>query len=138
MYTIGLPEREPLKIGGNAALYTTGMSAFSATMLALYVRDTQGYGQHVEVSAMETITVSQIHSSLQHQLGRTLTRRESTLVRAQDGWVQPGLERGVRADTWRRVCALIGRPAARTGRRSEIQHPGGASRAPARVARHSG
>jgi crotonobetainyl-CoA:carnitine CoA-transferase CaiB-like acyl-CoA transferase len=110
MYTIGLPMREPLKIGGNAALYTTGMSAFSATMLALYVRDTQGYGQHVDVSAMETITVSQIHSSVQHQLGRTPTRRENTLVRAQDGWVHPGLERGVRADTWRRVCAMIGRP----------------------------
>jgi CoA:oxalate CoA-transferase len=110
MYTIGLPEREPLKIGGNAALYTTGMSAFSATMLALYVRDMQGYGQHVEVSAMETITVSQIHSSVQHQLGHAPTRRENTLVRAQDGWVHPGLERGVRADTWCRVCALIGRP----------------------------
>jgi CoA:oxalate CoA-transferase len=110
MYTIGLPTREPLKIGGNAALYTTGMSAFSATMLALYVRDMQGYGQHVDVSAMETITVSQIHSSVQHQLGRTPTRRENTLVRAQDGWMHPGLERGVRADTWRRVCAMIGRP----------------------------
>jgi formyl-CoA transferase len=110
MYTIGLPTREPLKIGGNAALYTTGMSAFSATMLALYVRDTQGYGQHVDVSAMETITVSQIHASLTHQLGRTPTRRESTLVRAQNGWMHPGLERGVRADTWRRVCTMIGRP----------------------------
>jgi crotonobetainyl-CoA:carnitine CoA-transferase CaiB-like acyl-CoA transferase len=110
MYTIGLPTREPLKIGGNAALYTTGMSAFSATMLALYVRDTAGYGQHVEVSAMETITVAQIHSAVQHQLGHTPTRRESTLVRAQNGWVHPGLERGVRADTWRRVCDMIGRP----------------------------
>jgi CoA:oxalate CoA-transferase len=110
MYTIGLPEREPLKIGGHAALYTTGMSAFSATMLALYVRDTDGYGQHVDVSAMETTTVSQIHSSLHHQLGHPTTRRASTLVRAQDGWVHPGLERGVRADTWRRVCELIGRP----------------------------
>jgi CoA:oxalate CoA-transferase len=109
MHTIGLPDREPLKIGGNAALYTTGMSAFSATMLALYVRDAEGYGQHVDVSAMETITVAQIHSSLQHQLGRTPTRRDSPLVRARDGWVAPGLERGVRADTWRRVCELIGR-----------------------------
>jgi crotonobetainyl-CoA:carnitine CoA-transferase CaiB-like acyl-CoA transferase len=110
MHTIGLPAHEPLKIGGNAALYTTGMSAFSATMLALYVRDTAGYGQHVDVSAMETITVAQIHSAVQHQLGRTPTRRDSTLVRAQDGWVHPGLERGVRADTWRRVCDIIGRP----------------------------
>ena len=26
------------------------------------------------------------------------------------GWVSPGLERGVRQDTWARVCDLIGRP----------------------------
>src|SRR5712692_6027833 len=110
MHTVGLPDREPLRVGGNAALYTTGMSAFSATMLALYVRDAEGHGQHVDVSAMETITVAQIHASIQHQFGRMPTRRASTLVRAQDGWVHAGLERGVREDTWARVCALMGRP----------------------------
>jgi CoA:oxalate CoA-transferase len=110
MQTIGLPDREPLKIGGNAASYTTGMSAFSATMIALYVRDVQGYGQHVDVSAMETMAVAQIHSSIHHQFGRTPRRRESPLVEAKDGWVSPGLERGVRQDTWPRVCDMIGRP----------------------------
>jgi crotonobetainyl-CoA:carnitine CoA-transferase CaiB-like acyl-CoA transferase len=110
MHTIGLPDREPLKIGGNAALYTTGISAFSATMLALYVRDVAGHGQHVDVSAMETITVAQIHASIQQQFGRIPTRRASTLVPAQDGWVHPGLERGVRADTWARFCTLMGQP----------------------------
>jgi formyl-CoA transferase len=59
---------------------------------------------------METMTVAQIHSSIHQQFGRTPARRESPLVRAQDGWVSPGLERGVRQDTWRRVCELIGRP----------------------------
>jgi crotonobetainyl-CoA:carnitine CoA-transferase CaiB-like acyl-CoA transferase len=110
MHTVGLPDREPLKIGGHAASYTTGMSAFSATMMALYVRDVQGYGQQVDVSAMETMAVAQIHSSIQHQFGRTPRRRESPLVEANDGWVSPGLERGVRQDTWPRVCDLIGRP----------------------------
>ena len=110
MHTIGLPDREPLKVGGYTALYTTGISAFSATMLALYVRDSEGYGQHVDVSAMETMTVAQIHASIQHQFGRRPGRRASTLVRAQDGWIHPGLERGVRDDTWSRVCAMIGRP----------------------------
>jgi formyl-CoA transferase len=91
-------------------LYTTGISAFSATMIALYARDVQGQGQHVDVSAMETMAVAQIHSSIHQQFGRTPARRESPLVRAQDGWVSPGLERGVRQDTWPRVCDLIGRP----------------------------
>jgi crotonobetainyl-CoA:carnitine CoA-transferase CaiB-like acyl-CoA transferase len=110
MHTIGLPDKEPLRIGGNAAGYTTGMSAFSATLLALYVRDAAGHGQHVDISAMETITVAQIHASIQHQFGRTPVRRANTLVPAQDGWVHAGLERGVREDTWTRVCALMGRP----------------------------
>ncbi len=110
LHTIGLPEREPLKIGGYAALYTTGMSAFSATMLALHVRDAGGAGQHVDVSAMETMTVAQIHASIQHQFGRQPVRRASTLVQAQDGWAHPGLERGVRQDTWGRLCTLMGRP----------------------------
>lgn len=110
MHTIGLPDREPLKVGGYAALYTTGISAFAALMLALHVRDSTGYGQHVDVSAMETITVAQIHASIQHQFGRRPGRRPSTLVRAQDGWIHPGLERGVRDDTWSRVCVMMGRP----------------------------
>jgi crotonobetainyl-CoA:carnitine CoA-transferase CaiB-like acyl-CoA transferase len=110
MHTIGQPDREPLKIGGQAALYTTGISAFSATLLALHVRDLEGHGQRVDVSAMETLTVAQIHASLQHQFGRTPVRRASTLMPAQDGWVHAGLERGIGEDTWPRVCELMGVP----------------------------
>ena len=111
MQTIGTPDGGPLKVGGNAALYTTGISAFSATMLALYVRDIEGQGQHVDVSAMETMAVAQIHSSIQYQFqGVDRTRSESTLVRAQDGWVNPGLTAGVAEDIWSRICDLMGKP----------------------------
>ena len=110
MCTIGLPDREPVKIGGEIALYTTGMSAFSATMIALYVRDASGVGQHVDVSAMETIAVAQIHSSIHYQFGRTPVRRESNLVQAQDGWVSPGLETGAPDGAWPKVCELMGVP----------------------------
>ena len=110
MYTIGLPDKEPLKVGGESGLYATGVSAFSATMLAVYVRDTQGFGQHVDISAMEVMTVSQIHSSIYAQFGRTPARRVTNLVRAKDGWVSPGLETGVQQGTWPKVCELIGKP----------------------------
>ena len=110
MYTIGLPDREPLKVGGEAALYTTGISAFSAAMLALHVRDTQGFGQHVDISAMDCMTVAQIHSSIHYQFGRTPVRRETNLVQAKDGWVSPGLDIGVQAGTWPKVCQLMGVP----------------------------
>ena len=110
MYTIGLPDRSPLKVGGEAALYTTGISAFSATTMAIYVRDIQGFGQHVDISAMEVMTVSQLYSSIYAQFGRPTARRESNLVRAKDGWVSPGLETGVQESTWLKVCELIGKP----------------------------
>ena len=110
MYTIGLPDKPPLKVGGESGLYTTGVSAFSATMLALYAKDTQGFGQHVDISAMEVMTVSQIHSSIYAQFGRTPARRGSNLVRAKDGWVSPGLETGVQEGTWSKVCELLGKP----------------------------
>ncbi|GIT43234.1 MAG: hypothetical protein Ct9H300mP11_11700 [Chloroflexota bacterium] len=110
MYTIGLPDKEPLKVGGESGLYTTGVSAFSAIMLALYVRDTQGPGQHVDISAMEVMTVSQIHSSIYAPFGPKNERRGTNLVRAKDGWVSPGLETGVQESTWLKVCELIEKP----------------------------
>lgn len=110
MYTIGLPDREPLKVGGESALYATGISAFSAAMLALHVRDAQSFGQHVDISAMEVMTVAQIHSSINEQFGHTPVRRPTNLVRAKDGWVSPGLETGVQQGTWPKVCELMGVP----------------------------
>ena len=110
MYTIGLPDREPLKVGGESVLYTIGISAFSAAMLVLHVRDAQGFGQHVDISAMEVMTVAQIHSSINDQFGHTPVRRPTNLVRAKDGWVSPGLESGVQQGTWPKVCELMGVP----------------------------
>ena len=110
MHTIGLPDREPLQVGGDAALYTTGVSAFSAVMVALYARDRQGHGQHVDISAMEAITVAQIHSSIHSQFGRQPERRATNLVRARDGWISPGLETGVQEETWVQACELMGVP----------------------------
>ena len=110
MDTVGLPDREPLQVPGSAALYTTGISAFSATMLALYSRDISGQGQHVDVSLFETMTVAQIRASIHQQFGGPYQRRPSALVRARDGWVSPGLETGVREDIWGQVCELMGVP----------------------------
>ena len=110
MHTVGLPDREPLKIGGNVVSYAVGVAAFSGAMLALYARDLVGNGQHVDISAMEAVTVAQIHASIHHQFGRIPARRESALVRTSDGWVSPGLDIGVREDIWARVCELMGVP----------------------------
>jgi crotonobetainyl-CoA:carnitine CoA-transferase CaiB-like acyl-CoA transferase len=80
-------------------------------MLALHVRDTKGYGQRVDVSEMETMAVGQIHASIQYQFrGVNTVRRDNTLLRAQDGWVSPGLGIGTTEDVWQRLCEVMGKP----------------------------
>ena len=70
MYCNGLPEREPLKKGGRVIEYQGGVHGAVATMMALWVARTQGFGQHLDVSLIET------------QLG-TIDRRMSHLVAYQ-------------------------------------------------------
>jgi len=54
MYSTGIADREPLKLGGNVVQYQAGTVAAVATMGALFAADNQGSGQHVDVSIMET------------------------------------------------------------------------------------
>ncbi len=70
MNQIGLPEREPLKKGGNVIQYQGGTMAGIATMMAFLVASEEGVGQHVDVSLMET------------QLG-TIDRRMAQLLAYQ-------------------------------------------------------
>ncbi|MBW2091703.1 MAG: CoA transferase [Deltaproteobacteria bacterium] len=60
MHMTGDPEREPLTYGGWQAQYQGGISAFAATMCALFYRDMgqgkeKGQGQHIDISIMESI-----------------------------------------------------------------------------------
>jgi len=54
MYSCGLPDREPVKMGANIVQYQVGTMAATATVFAFYAARYQGVGQHVDVSMMET------------------------------------------------------------------------------------
>ncbi len=54
MYSTGIAGREPLKLGGNVVQYQAGTVAAVATIGALFASESQGSGQHVDVSIMET------------------------------------------------------------------------------------
>ncbi len=111
LFTIGLPDREPLKMGGNPALHNAGGAAFSAIMAALWQRDRTGQGQQIDVSIQEATAITQIHASIEATwLGTDVQRTASELVEARDGWVSTGLETGVAPETWPRVCELLARP----------------------------
>jgi len=53
MYSCGVPEREPLKLGGTVVQYQAGNVAAVATMTALFAARDSGVGDHVDLSIME-------------------------------------------------------------------------------------
>jgi crotonobetainyl-CoA:carnitine CoA-transferase CaiB-like acyl-CoA transferase len=54
MYSSGVAEREPLKMGGNVIQFQAGATASVATMGAVFAARLQNIGQQVDVSIMET------------------------------------------------------------------------------------
>ncbi|MCH8309728.1 MAG: CoA transferase [Chloroflexi bacterium] len=54
MYTTGVAEREPVKMGGDVVQFQAGATAAVATMGAVFAARLQNIGQQVDVSIMET------------------------------------------------------------------------------------
>ena len=54
MHANGLPDREPLKLGGRVGLYQAGTVAAGATVTSLYGARAAGMGDHLDISIFET------------------------------------------------------------------------------------
>jgi crotonobetainyl-CoA:carnitine CoA-transferase CaiB-like acyl-CoA transferase len=54
MYTMGVAEREPVKMYGTAALVESGAAAANAVMASLFVSARQGIGQHVDFAIADS------------------------------------------------------------------------------------
>lgn len=54
LYSTGVREREPVKLGGTVGLYQAGSVAAYATLGAIFAARDEGAGQRVDVSLMET------------------------------------------------------------------------------------
>ena len=54
MHSKGLPGREPMKYGTHVTLYQSGIVGALATMTALFSRERNGQGEHVDISIFET------------------------------------------------------------------------------------
>ena len=53
LYSTGVAEKEPLKLGGTVGLYHAGVMAAFATLGAVLASKSEGIGQHVDISLME-------------------------------------------------------------------------------------
>ena len=123
MYSTGLEDREPLKLGEDVVLYQAGAIAATATMGAVFAADTVGAdgasgGQHVDVSLMETQvgTIDRRMSMLlAYQYNGEISKRSATATAGgypngvficADGYVQIAGGRNY----FDRVVAMMGAP----------------------------
>ncbi|MXY46659.1 MAG: CoA transferase [Chloroflexi bacterium] len=114
MYSTGLEDREPLKLGENVVLYQAGAIAATATMGAVFAIGSQ----HVDVSLMETQvgTIDRRMSMLlAYQYNSEISKRSATATAGgypngvficQDGYVQIAGGRNY----FDRVVAMMGAP----------------------------
>ncbi|MYC07347.1 MAG: CoA transferase [Chloroflexi bacterium] len=114
MYSTGLEDREPLKLGENVVLYQAGAIAATATMGAVFAIGSQ----HVDVSLMETQvgTIDRRMSMLlAYQYNGEISKRSATATAGgypngvficQDGYVQIAGGRNY----FDRVVAMMGAP----------------------------
>ena len=95
----GLQGREPLKHGGFQAQYEGGLNGAAATSMAIFMKETTGLGQHVDLSITECVASSMMAVQTTYPfMGGVQARRRASggqfthPMACSDGWiiVQPG------------------------------------------------
>lgn len=110
MSTLGLPDREPLRPGGEILWRVAGIVTFAATLAALR-HDAQGGGpQFVEISSQAVAAGMQLAPWLTHSMAGAETRRRRTpfpgaAVECADGYV--GFT-PLTTPQWEMVCQMLG------------------------------
>ena len=79
MYVSGEPETPPLKPFGNQAYYSACLFAANGILLALWNRHTMGRGQHIDVSAMESVAATLDHVLVRYFYEGVVAKRQGSL-----------------------------------------------------------
>lgn len=105
MFSHGLANREPLKLGGTAALLQSGAMAGIAALGAIHAREVHGIGQHVEISLFD----AQINST-DRRSASILAYRFSGRVQDRPAGSASGIAGGIYpvADGYVEVTASFG------------------------------
>ena len=110
----GLPDNGPARMNGHFADFLTGLNAAAGTMCLLYERDESGEGQHLDISAQESVGVSVGTFFASHSYeGRTSTRQgvapyqPVAAMACKDGYVDIQC---MTEEQWHRLVELMGDP----------------------------
>jgi crotonobetainyl-CoA:carnitine CoA-transferase CaiB-like acyl-CoA transferase len=111
----GLPDREPLQVGGELTETLTGAFAAAATLLAVLGRAAHGSGEHVDVSAQEAVLTGAHMPTLLYEYRGILPERYSSvgsgagaafILPTSQGYI--GLN-ALTAAQWTMLCDFLGR-----------------------------
>ena len=111
----GVPEREPLQVGGNVSETLTGAFAAAATQLAIVGRARHGRGEHIDASVQQAVLAgAQMPTLLYEYRGISPERYSSVgsgagacyMLPTADGYI--GLNALTRPQ-WHMLCDFLGR-----------------------------
>jgi len=75
MYNTGEPDREPLVTGTEPADYFAGLQAFVGVLAALAYRQSEGTGQHIDVSLVESMAAADEYNAAMYAYSGAIRRR---------------------------------------------------------------
>ena len=114
----GLPDRYPLKLGGNHCLYQAGNVAAMATLFAWHARENHGRGgQYMDISMYETQMGSingRLLGLVQYQYTGEKGKRLGPIRAGYPGGIYPCLDGYISVSVggarWPSLCHALGRP----------------------------
>ena len=115
MYAMGVPGQPPAYPGREYPAYAAGLYAAFGAMAALLHSRRTGRGQVVRVSVVESalsidfyeITTYSYNGTVRHRQGNRISGVAASVQPCRDGYVALTVNTD---PTWRRFCAIIGRP----------------------------
>jgi len=110
-YNDGAIGRRPVQIGGWLTHYVAGLFAVLGTGIALYRRNITGYGQHVDVSMMESTILITCYPTVVYSyrgiLHNAISKERMGLFQCRDGYI--GINLFGRLN-WEMLCTFLGVP----------------------------
>jgi crotonobetainyl-CoA:carnitine CoA-transferase CaiB-like acyl-CoA transferase len=112
--SVGLPDEGPVRMKGHFADFLAGLDAAAGTMCVLFERDISGTGQHLDISAQESVAVSVATSMASNSYSGITSGREGSApyqpvatMACKDGFIDVQC---MTEEQWQRLVELMGNP----------------------------
>jgi len=112
--SVGLPDEGPVRMKGHFADFLAGLDAAAGTMCVLFERDISGTGQHLDISAQESVAVSVATNLASNSYSGLTSGRVGSApyqpvatMACKDGYIDVQC---MTEEQWQRLVELMGNP----------------------------